>query len=167
MASRLFKKRAPAAEDMNLQITAMADIFTVLLVFLLKSFATGVVNVTPTPGTTLPQAVASEASIEALKVEISSNAVLIEGNPVSSLQNFKFDAKDLQANGSSDTVSRALERERQRQLLIAKSNSDVRVDPRIIVIADQRAPYATIKNVLASAALQGYTDFKLAVIKGD
>ena len=37
----------------------------------------------------------------------------------------------------------------------------------IIVIADQRAPYSTVKSVLASAALNGYTDFKLAVVRGE
>ena len=58
----------------------------------------------------------------------------------------------------SDT--QALERERQRELLIAKTNSDVKIDPKIMIVADQRAPYITIKSVLASAALNGYTDFK-------
>jgi biopolymer transport protein ExbD len=43
----------------------------------------------------------------------------------------------------------------------------VKVDPKILVIADQRAPYQTIKSVLASAAVHGYTDFKLAVVKGE
>ena len=33
------------------------------------------------------------------------------------------------------------------------------------IVADERAPYATIQTVLASAALYGYTDFKLAVVK--
>jgi hypothetical protein len=52
-------------------------------------------------------------------------------------------------------------------LLIAKANTDVKVDSKVVVIADQRVPYITIKSVLASAAVQGYTDFKLAVVRGD
>ena len=162
----LFKKRHDS-DEMSLQITSLADIFVIILVFLLKSYSTGAVNLSPSKGMLLPQSQASEANVEALKVEISEASVSIEGQPVAELKGFKFDQSDLQGNGSSNHVSAALDRQRQRQLLIAKSNSDVKVDPKIIVVADQRAPYSTVKSVLASAALNGYTDFKLAVVKGD
>ncbi len=162
----LFKKKHQS-DEMALQITSLADIFVIILVFLLKSFATGAVNLSPSKGMMLPEAHASEASVEALKVEISETAVSVEGQPVADLKSFKFEKSDIAANGSSSTLSRSLERERQRQLLIAKGNSDVKIDPKIIVVADQRVPYVTVKSVLASAALNGYTDFKLAVVKGE
>jgi biopolymer transport protein ExbD len=163
--SPLFKKRPLQSDEMSLQITSMADIFTILLVFLLKSYATSAMNVSPSAGLTLPSANASEASFEALKVEISADSVNVEGKPVVMLKGFQFDTEDLQSNGSSKTLVSALEKERQRELLIAKANTDVQVDPKILVISDQKAPYSTIKSVLASAALNGYTDFKLAVVK--
>jgi len=167
MKSKLFKKRKPQNEDMALQITAMADIFTVLLVFLLKSYATSAIEVNPSKGMLLPQANAAEVSVEALKLEVSEQAVSIEGKPVVDLQKYAFAKNDLQANGASDALNKALDRERQKGLLIAKANSDVKVDSKIIIVADQRVPYSTIKSVLASAALNGYTDFKLAVVKGE
>lgn len=166
MKKKLFKRKAQN-EEMALQITAMADIFTVLLVFLLKSYATSALEINPSQGMQIPQASAPETSFEALKVEISEKAVSVEGQPAVELQAFRFNNSDLQANGVSNTLSKALEKERQRQLLIAKANTDVKVDAKIIVVADQRVPYATVKSVLASAALNGYTDFKLAVVKGD
>ena len=160
-----YKKRHLASEEMSLQITSMADIFVILLVFLLKSYATSAVNVTPS--VMLPEAQASEASVEALKVEITPTSVLVEGQPVTTLKTFQFDGKDLEGNGTSKTLHAALKRERDRQLLIAKQNTDVKIDAKILVIADQKAPYGAIKTVLASAALNGYTDFKLAVVKGE
>lgn len=162
----MFKKRAQS-EDMALQITSMADIFTILLVFLLKSYTAGAMSINPSQGTTLPQGRGSEAAFDALKVEVSSSAVLIEGQSVAPLQQFKFESADLQANGTSTTLAKAFERERQKQLLIAKSNTEVKVDSKIIVIADQKVPYQTLKSVLSSAAVHGYTDFKLAVARGD
>ena len=162
----MFKKRHQP-EDMALQITSLADIFVIILVFLLKSFATGSVNVSPAQGMKLPVAQGSEASVEALKVEISESAIAVEGQAVAELKNFRFDSADVQKNGASGSLSKALDRERQRQLMIAKANSDVKVDPKILVVSDQRVPYQTVKTVLASAALHGYTDFKLAVVKGD
>ena len=167
MKKRFSRKRPLQSEDMALQITSMADIFTIILVFLLKSYATGSVNITPVKGMMLPEAQASEASVEALKVEISENAVQIEGQPVATLTAFHFDARDVDSDHSSKALGKALSQHRDRQLLIAKANSDVKVDPKIVVVADQRAPYETIKTVLASAAINGYTDFKLAVVRGN
>lgn len=167
MAMKSFVKRGPQSEEMALQITSMADIFTILLVFLLKSYATGAVNLNPSKGVTLPSAQAPDTSVEALKLEVSEAGVVVEGNSVVALKGFKFETTDLQGNGTSKTLVKALERERQRQLLIAKANSDVKIDPRIVIMADQRVPYSTLKSVLASAAVNGYTDFKLAVVKGE
>jgi biopolymer transport protein ExbD len=167
MKQYLWKKRKKLNEDMSLQITSMADIFTILLVFLLKSYATGAMNITPSQDVKLPVGQAPDAQYEALKVEISEKGVSVEGNPVSVLANFEFPSDDLVAGGASKSLGAALDRERQRQITIAKANSDVKLDPKIIVISDQRAPYGTVKSVLASAALNGYTDFKLAIARGD
>ena len=60
-----FKSR-PQSEEMSLQITSMADIFVIILVFLLKSYATSSVNVNPMAGMSLPEAHAGDAPIEAL-----------------------------------------------------------------------------------------------------
>jgi biopolymer transport protein ExbD len=161
------KKRRLQNDEMALQITSMADIFTILLVFLLKSFATSAVSITPEKGMMIPQAFLAGSTEEALKVQISETTVSVEGNPVTTLTTFKFPTNDLQTNGTSKTLSAGLEKERKRQLIIAQANPSVKVDSRIIIVADQRAPYSTIKSVLASAAVNGYTDFKLAVVKGD
>ena len=155
-----------ASADMGLNITAMADIFTIILVFLLKSYASGAVSLSTTAGLVLPDAQAEASDVSALKVEVSEKAVLVEGAPVSPLEGFRPANEDRGGNGTIRTLVTALERERKRQLLIAQSNTSVKVDPRVIVLADKRAPYATLKAVLASAAVQGYTDFKLAVVKG-
>src|SRR5437868_652994 len=88
------------SEEMALQITSMADIFTIILVFLLKSYATSAVNVTPTAGLLLPEAHAGDAPIEAVRVEISKEAVQVDGLPVVKLTNFDFDKSDLQPNGA-------------------------------------------------------------------
>ena len=166
MKKALFKSKRPN-EEMALQITSMADIFTILLVFLLKSYTTSAMTINPSAGVQLPNAQIGEANIDALKIEVSDSGVQIEGKSIATLTHFEFDKQDLQPNGSSLSLNGALEMERKRQVLIAQSNTDVKVDSKIIVVADQHVPYQTLKTVLASAALQGYTDFKLAVVRGE
>jgi biopolymer transport protein ExbD len=162
-----FKTARRESDEMSLQITSMADIFTILLVFLLKSYTTGAMAINPSNGVKLPSAIVGESNIEALKVEISDTAVEVEGKPVATLDHYIFSRDDVEPNGASNALNHALEIERKRQVLIAQSNSEVKVDSKIIVVADQHVPYQTIKTVLASAALQGYTDFKLAVVRGE
>jgi biopolymer transport protein ExbD len=166
MKKALFKTKRPN-EEMALQITSMADIFTILLVFLLKSYTTSAMTINPSAGVQLPNAQIGEANIDALKIEVSDSGVQIEGKSIATLTHFEFDKQDLEPNGSSLSLNGALEKERKRQVLIAQSNTDVKVDSKIIVVADQHVPYQTLKTVLASAALQGYTDFKLAVVRGE
>jgi len=146
----------------------MADIFIIILVFLLKSYATGTLNLSPSKGTILPEAkIVDSSAVEALKVEISDSAVIIEGTPVANIQKYSFNSSDIEKNGSSKLLNIALSNARKRQVLISKTNSDVKPDSRVIVIANKHAPYSTIKTVLASAAVNGYTDFKLAVINSN
>ena len=161
-----FRKPRPS-DEMSLQITSMADIFTIILVFLLKSYSSGAVALNPSKGLLLPEVTSGDAPVEALQIEVSENGILVDGKSVVSLKAFQFDSAELQANGTSASLLKALDHQRQKQLFIAKANSDVKVDARILVSADQRAPYATVKTVLASAAVHGYTDFKLAVVRGD
>lgn len=162
-----FLKNRRLNTEMSLQITSMADIFTIILVFLLKSYTTGAINLSPSKGVILPEAHAADVPVEALKVEISAQAVQVEGEPSATLKAYSFDQTDMQGNGTSKSLGQVMERERNRQLLISKSNSDVKVDSKVLIIADQHTPYSTIKTVLATAAVSGYTDFKLAVIRGD
>lgn len=164
---RSFLKRRPQGEEMALQITSMADIFTIILVFLLKSYSTGAASLSPAKGMTLPQANAAEATVEALKIEIGEGGIQVEGQSAGSLQAFNVPKEDLDTNGTSKQLNEVLKKSRARQLLIAKNNTSVKVDSKVVILADQRVPYSTLKTVLASAAVQGYTDFKLAVVHGD
>lgn len=165
MAKNPFAKKRRSNEEMTIQITSMADIFTIILVFLLKSYATSSITVNPSPGLRLPTAVASESPVEALKIEISETTVQVDEKPVATLSKFHFDPADLQQNGTSISLGKSLDLQKKRQLLIAQSNSDVKTDAKLLLIADERTPYQTIKSVLASAAVQGFIDIKLVVVR--
>jgi biopolymer transport protein ExbD len=160
-----FLKKRKSSEEMTIQITSMADIFTIILVFLLKSYSTSATNITPSNGLKLPTANSAEVQVESIRLEISENAVQVENQPINELHHFRFESKDIQTNGSSAALNKSLQAQKKKQLLIANMNSDVKADQKILIVADQRTPYSTLKSVLASAAISGYTDFKLVVAR--
>ncbi len=151
----LFRKKSRALHgEMELQITSMADIFTILLVFLLKSTQSGATAITPSEGLKLAQAQRTSESVEALKIEVSRQGVSVEGRPVTGLQTF-----------SVSDLEKAIGVEHRRQEAIARANPSVKTDGKIVIVADQRIPYGTLKKILGAAARNGFTDFRLAVVQ--
>jgi biopolymer transport protein ExbD len=159
-------RRVRATGDMSLNITAMADIFVVLLVFLLKSYASGAMTITPVTGARLPTAHAKSTKVEALKVEISQTDLVLEGQHVAKLDNFQFEAKDRTPAGFSKALFGAIKDLKARIAADSDGSNaakNAEKSARIIIIADKDTPYSSIKVILASAAGNGLTDFKLAV----
>lgn len=160
-----FLRRAPQKEDMALQITSMADIFTIILVFLLKSFSTGLSNVTPSGEVMLPEAKSTDEAADVLKVEISPTAILLDEKVVTALHSFHFDNNDLESDGTPRSLNAALIREKDRAPAAANAERSETDGGRLMVLADQNAPYGVVKTVMDSAANHGFADFKLVVVE--
>jgi biopolymer transport protein ExbD len=153
---RLFGTRKKAAESgaVSLQITSMADIFPILLVFLLKGIASDALAISPSNGTNLPTGINTTALSEpAMMVELSTSGVLVE-------KEFISDYKDFEK-----PLNERLSKEREKQKLISQANDSVKSDTRAIILSDQKVPFSTIKVVLRSLAQNGYSDVKFGVIK--
>jgi biopolymer transport protein ExbD len=148
---------------MALQITSMADVFTIILVFLLKSSSMGASTVSMSNDTQLPSVVKSEELVEKLKVEISRGAVILDGQPVAKLEQFRFDSSDLESDGSSRSINTALIAQKQKK----KQERDPASEHNhmLMLLADQRTPYATLRTVMDSASNQGFVRFKLVVVE--
>lgn len=160
MKSSLFKKKKKKApSDVSLQITSMADIFMILLVFLLKSYATSITNITPTAHMSLPE-IENPQGIpkESLKIEVAKDIVLVDGKPAVRLQNYEFSADEMSTGEASPAIANLLNSER-------KKTPDPNMDSALVVMADQNAPYSTIKRVVASAAGAGFVDLQLMVVE--
>lgn len=153
---RLFGKRNKNKESgtMALQITSMADIFTILLVFLLKGIASDALTISPSNATRLPAGINTTALSEnALQVELSPTGVLVEKEFIGAYDSFE------------KPFSERLAKEREKQKLISQANDSVKDDARVIILADQKVPFSTMKQVLRSLSQNGYSEVKFGVIK--
>src|SRR4029077_3513385 len=96
-----FLRRKSLNADMALQITSMADIFMILLVFLLKSYATSITNIAPSAHISLPEVdQARSVPKESMKIEIGKDAVTIDEKPALGLTNYQFSDAE-QAGGET------------------------------------------------------------------
>lgn len=161
MKKSFLKKRKKAGTDVALQITSMADIFMILLVFLLKNYATSVTNIAPTAHLALPEVHKAKGEIkETLRIEIAGDTVLIDQKPAVTLHNFEFDPQEDGPGGISPSVLKVLNEQR-------KLRPEPNLDSSLLVMADQQTPYSTIKRVVASAASAGFVDLQLVVVENE
>jgi biopolymer transport protein ExbD len=96
---------------------------------------------------------------DTLKLEIVSSSILVDQKPIVRLKNFDFAENALQ-EGLSDPLYKILFSERKK---IPVPN----MESNLLVMADERTPYTTIKVVIASAAKAGFVDLQLVVVQPD
>ncbi len=143
-------------EQMELQITSMADIFVIILVFLLKSYSVEGLPYEPSIPSNPPIAKGRVEKTDALKVEVSKDAVNFGGKSVASIAGYRFEKKDIDSEGAFSKLRSALAKGFPEAIVGSKG-------AQLMIVVDEMAPYETVKTVLATAAAEGYQDIKLAV----
>ena len=170
-------RRRNGNEEIALQITSMADVFTILLVFLLKSYSVSAIDIDVGKEIKLPVANGGTESVEAMKVQVTETGITLEGQPVLKFEKYEPRPSTIDRDGSMPELVKALkkEREKQRQIASASVKNGAKIedaikknfDTKLLVIADKKVPYKLLKNVLASASETDFTDFKLVVVTAD
>ena len=161
MLKKSFLARGTKSEQMALQITSMADIFVIILVFLLKTYSVEGLPYEPSMPLTPPTAKGRfESDSSTLKLEVSKAALSLGGKKVLAMDNFHFGRTDLDTEGTSKGLRAALA---AIPAPAAPTDGKAPATRKLMVVADEGSPYETIKAVLSSAASEGFLDIQLAV----
>lgn len=168
MANRGMRKfmdrRAPSS--FKIQITSMVDMFVILLVFLLKSFSTSPVNITPKDGMTLSESTSLVDPVDVVKLIVSQDGVFVENKKIIDLAKGKVDAKDVDAADPSfiRPLYEALDEHAKHAKEISKVNDSFEFDGQVLLQADRDLPYEVLQRVMYTSMMAGYSDVKLAVV---
>src|SRR5580692_5607482 len=81
----------------TLQITSMIDMFTIILVFLLKSYASSSVEIAVNQNVRLPSSTASQAPVEALKLIVSTQGIFVDDKQMAKIENGQLDKNSIDA----------------------------------------------------------------------
>jgi biopolymer transport protein ExbD len=175
---RAIRRNERPTEVNFLNITAMLDMMTIILVFLLKGMATSSASIPQSRDMTLPTSIiTSEPAQEGTMVVISKTQILVGDDPHpivmlpsrDSLAQSGIDAK-YKRNGPNDLyvvpLANALQAARQtdKQVRLAKG-----LDPNsseAIVVADQTTPYRLLIEVLFTLGQSEFAKYHLMVLSG-
>ncbi len=166
MNSALRAARENQKGTFHLQITSMIDMFTIILVFLLKSYASSAIDISPSKALNLPSSTAAGAPIEALKLMVSKEGIFVDDKNVLALVNGELPKDVTDANDPKfiRALYDALALQVQKTKSIAKQNESVNFEGKIIFQADRSLNYQLIRKVMYTTTMAGYSDFKFAVV---
>jgi biopolymer transport protein ExbD len=165
------KARERAGEIKELNIVAMMDMMTILLVFLLKSYQASTLSVNMSEGLTIPVSSTQLAPQENISITISMYEVAVNDRRVVQMQAGVI-PPTYKEGGRAEafyvgSVFDALKKEVDKQKYIAQYNKNAPFSGRINVIADRKITYRTLMEVLYTAGQAELGEYKFMVMKND
>ena len=148
------KARSDTGLDMNL--TALIDVFTILIFFLL--FNTGV-EILPTAAVKLPQSVAEKAPLETVVVILSAEDIVVEGRQIAKVTEVMALQDDLIA-----PLKAELDLQAQRQVVRKENEAQSKA---LTIMGDKDIPYQLLRKVMFTAARANFSDVSFAVRRRD
>ena len=105
-------------------------------------------------------------AVEAIKLVVSQDGVFVDDNKVLVFNQGMFQAQDLSKEDPDfvDALYKYLEKEAQKTQEISEKNTAIQFTGRILMQADENLSYDTLRKVMYTASLAGYTDLKMATI---
>lgn len=172
------RKNAREPEIDFLNITAMLDLMTIILVFLLKSMATSSAAIPQSDDLTLPVSVmSSDPSDEGVVVVVSKTQILVGENPEpivllpsrEQLAQSGVDAK-YKRTGPNDLyivpLANALSAARETDKKVRAAKGLDTASSEAIIVADATTPYRLFIEVLFTLGQSEYGKYHLMVISG-
>ena len=167
------RRRGEAGEANYLNITAMLDMMTIILVFLLKSMSQSSASLPQSKDLTMPKStLTTEASQDGLPVLISKSAIVVDDNqvaPVPADATHGVEGK-YKRSGPNDLyivpLANALQSWREKDRVIRQATGKDASSSEAIIIADADTPYRLLVEVLFTLGQSEFGKFHLMVLQG-
>jgi len=173
MLRKEIKRRHVEHEANFLNITAMLDMMTIILVFLLKSMASSSASIPQSKDLTMPTSTLStEATEEGLAVMVSKTEIIVDDNkvcPVPPDAKHGLEGK-YKRSGPNDMyivpLANAVQSWRERDKAFRRATGKDPTFSEAKIIADANTPYRLITEVLQTLGDSEFNKFHLMVLQG-
>lgn len=145
----------------SLNMTALMDILSNLLFFLLASYAAANTEIKGAEDMQLPSSSSEQQAQMSILVRVTLDDIEVEGKPVAKLQNGKL-APNLFQDDKVVPLYKMLELYAKNGKKGVKMDEDNTV---LLVLADKRADFDLVSKVLKTAGYAGFPNFRFAVLK--
>jgi len=157
------KKRMEVAE---LNITALLDMFTMLLIFLLINYSSVSYQVKTSGFIEFPKSYSEKKPTEILNIVVDKYNILVDGNVV-----VKHDKGVLAPEAIDDNGFRiiplytSLVKYSERNKYLSSVNKKIVSGGKVILQMDKDIPFYMLRQIMYTAGQAEYSDFKFIAIK--
>ena len=153
------KKHDTNPGKIRLNLTSMMDMFTIILVFLLKNFSTEGMLIQPSEYLTLPTSTVEKSPEVALDLVISKEWVMVNHEPVEKVSDIIASEKLVIKNLQEKLLVYAREAKRMEEIYGTKFSGKVTIQ------GDREIPYKLLVKVMATCGKADYPNMRLVVYK--
>jgi len=164
LARKKRKEREAAGEIHELNITAMMDMMTIILVFLLKSYAASSIILTQSGDFKPPISSTRAVPKDTVAVTITPKDILVGDRVVVTLENGQIPARLLDGR-LVKPLDVAFRREVDKLKLIASRNPAAPFSRELSVVGDRRIPYDLLLTVLYTAGQSELENYRFVVLQ--
>jgi biopolymer transport protein ExbD len=140
--------------DLDMNLVALIDIFTILIFFLLSS-ATEVETLPSFRAVKLPESTAEAQPKETIVVVVSGSEIVVDGRKVADVADVMKTNDDV-----IPTLKAELELLSKRQVIREKNQASKAA---VTIMGDKDIPYRLLRKVMVTSARANFTDVSFAV----
>ena len=144
----------------TLNLTALIDLFTILVLFLLFNIAGGGDVLPPAGSLKLPSSISEKEPNRTLTVMITRDKILVEGKSVGLVSDVLEDP-DMNIEG----LEAELKRHAEKAIRLGLAMGVEVFDGRITLMGDRETPFRLLEKVMFTCSLAEYYDIRLAVLQ--
>lgn len=168
MALRKRNRRSEKFVPPKLMLTAMMDMFTIILIFLLFSFSDNPVNVKLDKDLELPHSNAEQGYQKTIRLVLSKKELRLNDEVMATVLDHQLVGLfpgDLKSSVLFRKLRTTLESQRDAQAHGSLGADDAGQAPHLLFLCDKTHSFKTINSVIKTAALAGYPNFQFAVLE--
>lgn len=148
----------------QLNLNSLIDMFTIILVFLLKSYSAVEFNVQISDDLHLPTSISQKLPVDTVVLTVARNAILVDGGRVTDVdKEFEVPGVDPEATSIPD-LKAVLQSKFQTFNTQAEARGEKYLGE-ITVQADKDIPYKLLKRVIKSAGEAQFSTIKMMAFK--
>ena len=155
----MFRRRKENNNSVKLNITSMMYMFTILMVFLMFSYSVEEVNINLIKGLSLPKSESQKAMKSSLTIQLSRDMLQVDRRAVTRLRKGKFHSSQIKEGYQVRPLYRYLMKHKKR----AAKAADDKDKNIVLFMADKRVPFETVDQVLKTAGMAGFPNFRFTV----
>ena len=165
---RKAKRRVPEGESIgHLNLTAMMDMMSILLVFMIKSMSASTSTLNLRDVTLPPSTTRKAPPEEAVSMVIAKSAILVEGEPIVAVKNGDVDPSEKTEGQFGIEVGKLTTLLGKHHTRIKKIAAARGEEPshELTIIADKDTPFRLLWEAMYSAGQAEFANYRLIVLR--